>query len=200
MDQSAGRRARRRQETTDRLVTAAWSLFESQGFEQVTMEAIAEAADVAKGTLYKHFPAKEALLQQAFHREMHQTKPRLMAQLEDVPAGKLRIREFFRISAEWSEQRRNYLPHYLRFRMNTQGRSDQDRSGTDKVFRMLIEAGVKSGDFRQDLSLESAVHYLSFLYLAALVRWLDQPGSLLMEELDIMLDLFLSGIGISRDD
>ncbi|MCU7796044.1 MAG: TetR/AcrR family transcriptional regulator [Candidatus Thiodiazotropha sp. (ex Myrtea spinifera)] len=194
MNQPTGRRERKLQQTAEKLVKTAWSLFEERGFEHVTMEAIAEKADVAKGTLYKHFPVKEALLQQAFHTELQQEKPQLMQQLEQIPAGMPRMRAFFKISADWSEQRRHYLPYYLRFRMNARDVTNPGRSGTDQIFSMLIEAGIENGDFRDNLPLESSVHYLSFLYLGALLRWLNDSESPLMEELDRMLGLFLNGV------
>jgi AcrR family transcriptional regulator len=53
-----GRRERKRLQLLDFLADTAWGLFESEGFAAVTMERIADVADVAKGTLYKHFPVK----------------------------------------------------------------------------------------------------------------------------------------------
>jgi TetR/AcrR family transcriptional regulator, cholesterol catabolism regulator len=57
-----GRRERRRLEVQDRLRAAAASLFKEKGYDATTVEEIAERADVAKGTLFNHFPRKDALL------------------------------------------------------------------------------------------------------------------------------------------
>jgi AcrR family transcriptional regulator len=46
----------------DHIRVAAWALFEARGFDVVSMESTALAADVATGTLYKHFPVKESLI------------------------------------------------------------------------------------------------------------------------------------------
>ena len=46
-----------------RLMDAGLSLFLSFGFRGVSMEAVAMEAEVAKPTLYKYFPDKEALFQ-----------------------------------------------------------------------------------------------------------------------------------------
>ena len=191
MNQPIGRRERKLQQTADKLVQTAWDLFEQQGFEQVTMESIAETADVAKGTLYKHFPVKEALLEQALHGELQQQTPQLLDRLQKIPAGKLRMQTFFQISADWSEQRRHYLPHYLVFRMRSGSRN---RSGMEQIFKMLLKTGFEEGAFQSEQSIESCVHYLSFLYLGALLRWLERPGHSLTEELKTMLELFLNGI------
>ena len=50
------RRERKRHEMADKLACAAFSLFEHDSFESVTMEQIARAADVSRGTLYNYFP------------------------------------------------------------------------------------------------------------------------------------------------
>jgi len=56
------RRARKKERTRQEIYDAAMALFERQGFDAVTVEAICEAADVARGTFFLHFPTKAALL------------------------------------------------------------------------------------------------------------------------------------------
>ena len=43
------------------ILAAALSLFESDDWEQVTVEAIAQTAEVGKGTIYKHFASKDEI-------------------------------------------------------------------------------------------------------------------------------------------
>lgn len=47
------------------IIRAAQQLFLQKGFDNVSVEAIAEAAGVAKATVYKRFPDKETLLREA---------------------------------------------------------------------------------------------------------------------------------------
>jgi phosphohistidine swiveling domain-containing protein len=82
-----GRRERKRQQTMNHLADTAWQLFETHGFETVTMETIAETADVAKGTLYNYFPVKEALLRHHLHRELADRMPKILAVLEGALPG-----------------------------------------------------------------------------------------------------------------
>lgn len=44
------------------IVDAALDLFERQGYEQTTMEQIAEAAEVGISTLYRYFPSKDLIV------------------------------------------------------------------------------------------------------------------------------------------
>ena len=56
------RRERKKRETRGRIVEAATRLFSERGFAAPTVDDIAEAADVAKGTIYNYFDSKEAIL------------------------------------------------------------------------------------------------------------------------------------------
>jgi AcrR family transcriptional regulator len=56
------RRQRRSEEIRGRLYHAALRLFAERGFQETTVEAITEAADVGKGTFFNYFPTKEHVL------------------------------------------------------------------------------------------------------------------------------------------
>lgn len=59
---SRSRRERKKLATRRRIVEAATRLFAERGFDAPTVDDIAAAADVAKGTIYNYFDAKEELL------------------------------------------------------------------------------------------------------------------------------------------
>jgi AcrR family transcriptional regulator len=57
-----GRRERKRQALHQHLLESAARLFLERGIARTTVEDIAEAADVARQTVFNHFPYKEALV------------------------------------------------------------------------------------------------------------------------------------------
>jgi len=61
-DPAPTRRARKKERTRQEIFSAAMELFAARGFEAVTIEAICEAADVARATFFLHFPTKASLL------------------------------------------------------------------------------------------------------------------------------------------
>ena len=74
MGQKAERATKKSQETRERIVDAALTLFREHGFEKTTMRAIAAEAGMSLGSAYYYFRSKDALIQgfydqvQADHR------------------------------------------------------------------------------------------------------------------------------------
>jgi len=59
-------RSRSARQTRDRIARAALDLFTTVGFRETTTPAIAAKAGVAEGTIYRHFPSKDALLNEVY--------------------------------------------------------------------------------------------------------------------------------------
>lgn len=58
-----GRRARKTRETRQRIADVALALFLKQGFEETTLDAIAEAADISRRTFFHYYASKEAIVE-----------------------------------------------------------------------------------------------------------------------------------------
>src|SRR2546430_4701983 len=59
---TGSRRERKKEETKDRIVSAAIQIFSQRGIEEATVDEIASAADVGKGTIYNYFETKEEIV------------------------------------------------------------------------------------------------------------------------------------------
>ena len=200
----AGRRERKRERTLDHLAATAFALFEAQGYESVTMEQVAAAADVAKGTLYNHFSVKEALLAHWIHAELAVHIPLLAAQVEAQTSFATRIWAVLNASIVWCEGHRAYLPHYLRFRFldindAALGQVGASSNGVDPLFEAAIAASQRAGELRKDLGAAHLATLFNHLYLGAMMRWLIVPGLRLEEEFAAVVSLFVAGAGVTRE-
>lgn len=196
----AGRRERKRTQTLDHLAATAFALFEQHGYEAVTMEQIAEQADVSKGTLYNHFPVKEALLAHQFHAELAAGGAQLRPLIEAQTGFAARLSVLLSASADWCNVRRPYLAPYFRYRfasadLAARGRDTDKRSGFEAVFMALIDAGQRSGELDTRLDAEHLAGLFEYLYLGTLMRWLARPEMDLHAGFSAAIDLFLNGIG-----
>ena len=59
---AVGLRERKRLDTRSRIMAAASRLFDKSGVDAVTVDEIAAAADIGKGTIYNYFEAKEDIV------------------------------------------------------------------------------------------------------------------------------------------
>ncbi|MFC8535775.1 TetR/AcrR family transcriptional regulator [Streptomyces sp. NPDC057249] len=66
MSESTGLRARKKERTRDAIGDAAVSLFLERGFDRVSVNDIAAAAEISKPTLFRYFPTKEDLVLHRF--------------------------------------------------------------------------------------------------------------------------------------
>src|ERR1700731_1599576 len=67
----------------ERVLEAAKAVFSAGGAE-ASLEAVARSAGVGIGTLYRHFPTREALFEAVYRREVHQLAE-LAERLKDKP-------------------------------------------------------------------------------------------------------------------
>ena len=196
---TTGRRDRKRQQTLEHLARTAAALFEAHGYEAVTMEQIAATADVAKGTLYNHFPVKEAVLAHWLHLELATNLALLHEQLESRPGfaeGALFVLDH---SADWCEKHPDYLAPYLRFRflgIGTQpspSRDSEQLSDIADTFGWLVRRGQASGELQSGLDPARLALAFHHLYLGAMLRWLAEPRLKLRKEFAAAVELFLHG-------
>ena len=186
-----GRRARKALQTAEHLVKTAFGLFEEHGYDQVSMEQIASTADVAKGTLYKHFPVKEALIQHRFQADLARVEPDLRALLAMDLGCEPTLRLLFDHHADHAERTKPYLLRYLLYRMGQA--PGAKRSGLDQIFRQILEQGQVRGNIVAEQTAERLSSYLEVLMLGAVLRWLHSPGANLKQDYGQMLDVFLNG-------
>lgn len=74
------------------LIETAARLFYARGFHATGVADILAAAGVAKGTLYQHFPSKEALMEEVVRRRGEEMRTRFVERVErhgDTPKARL---------------------------------------------------------------------------------------------------------------
>lgn len=195
MTTSMGLRARKRQSARETMTSVAGQLFRQEGYESVTMDQIAQAADVARGTLYNHFPTKEHLLASWIHQQLAQDLAGFSlaaGEPQEFPAGAASLLE---LSAQWCERHRDLLAPYLKFcfiSMQSPEAADGGE-GLLKRYAQMIGNSQAAGNLRADLDAAHLATLFHHLYLGALMRWLTLPGLSLSCEFSAALDVFLRG-------
>jgi AcrR family transcriptional regulator len=191
---NGGRRERRRLEVRERLYTAAISLFLERGFTATTMDDIAERADVARATVFYHFPQKISFLEEwGRHRRARVAEILRREQAGDRPVA---------------DQLRCYLGEMAKINLNARQESAvlmdaAARHGAlfrepmlDVELARLIEQGRQTGEIRPDADAAQAGVILAIGYFSTVLRWIvaDPPPFSLPDQIDSMLDIVLRGV------
>ncbi|WP_017594586.1 TetR/AcrR family transcriptional regulator [Nocardiopsis potens] len=77
----------RREERADRILQAAGELLTALGYRRVSISEVAERAGVGKGTVYLHFPTKEALFLSVLMRSQERMLRAEIAEMRADPAA-----------------------------------------------------------------------------------------------------------------
>jgi len=187
----------------EHLANTAANLFESLSYASVTMERIAEEADVAKRTLYNHFPTKEAILAYWIDAALERDLAGLHGRIARCRTFRSRLACVLRASAEWCEKHPDHLMAYLRHRLlsvSAPGTQEMrsDSSDIALAWQRLIAAGQQSGELSKESPAEQLATWFHHLYLGALLRWLNVPGLSLENEFRSIATLFVEGAGARR--
>ncbi len=173
---SSAQRERRR-----RILDATIALASKGGFDAVQMRAVADAADVALGTLYRYFPSKIHLLVSALAVQFDATEAALGRRPipGDTPAE--RVMHVLRSSSrnlQREPQLTEALTRAFMFADNTVA-TEIDVVGmqlTAMLTRAMKGADYVAGEPPSDEAIAIA-RVISDVWLAALVSWVTGRGS-----------------------
>jgi AcrR family transcriptional regulator len=173
------------QRNRDRLLTVAVRAFSEDGPE-VTLESIARDAGVGIGTLYRHFPTREALVEAAYRNEL--------GRLCDAAADLLQ-------AGPPDQATRVWMDRFIDYMTTKRGMADalraliacggdpfaQSRGRLLGAITTLLAAGAAAGTMRGDVEPGDVLASLSGVSLAA-----GEPGQ--RDQARRMLDLLMDGL------
>ena len=132
----------------ERLISAARELF--AGDDVVALEAIAERAGVGIGTLYRHFPKREALVEAVYRNQVEELRVAARALLETFSPA-VALRAWMDLFARWAVVKRGMVQTIAAMRQSGQMDFDASRREIEAIIASLLEAGVAAGELRGDV-------------------------------------------------
>jgi AcrR family transcriptional regulator len=173
------------QRNRDRLLEVAVRALSADG-PDVTLEAIAREARVGIGTLYRHFPTREALIEATYRNEL--------ARLCDAVAGLLRAQPPDQALRAWMDRFVDYMTtkrgmaDALRA-VIASGRNPfaLSRDALIGAITTLLDAAVAAGTLRPDIEPADVLASLSGVSIAA-----GEPAQ--RDQAGRLLDLLMDGL------
>jgi AcrR family transcriptional regulator len=153
----------------DLLLAAAKAAFAETGAE-APLEDVARRAGVGIGTLYRHFPTREALVAAVYAREIEQLAASADALLARGPAGQA-LGDWLDVLIDYMATKRVIAPA-LRADPGEGSKLYASSGGTIlATLQKLTDAAHAAGDIRPDIGFEDILRMMS-----GLSQGFEQPG------------------------
>jgi len=203
-----GKRKLQAIETRNKILEAARHLISKHGFENVSVDAIVEAAAVSKGAFYVHFESKDALVAVLIDEYTNMADisyKSFIASLSEqksvfdvlfMLAGK--IADFIAEDIGYENMKVLYKAHLAKT-INTMSAMSYNRK-IYKLFIKVLEKGVSQGEIREDISVESLARHLILAVRGITFEWcIRYPEFDLKEEILDHFKILLYGLKSSID-
>ena len=169
----------------DRLLQAAAAVFGAGG-GNASLGAVAKRAGVGIGTLYRHFPTREALFEAVYRHEVDQLADlaeRLMGEADTVEA----LRHWLRANVRLVATKKGMLAGLALAANSSSELYAYSFDRLTKAVGSLLRRAVKAGEIRPDIKPEELLRALvGMCYLH------DQPGW--QRTVLRLVDIFLDGL------
>ncbi|HLH46284.1 MAG TPA: TetR family transcriptional regulator, partial [Acidimicrobiales bacterium] len=127
-------------DAANRLVDAAIEAFKTRSYGEVTIADIAEAADVAKGSVYYHFSSKEELFVAAVERVLVDTASRFATTVEDLGGPKNAVSGREKTALEFGRLVADAMPMLLELGARASKGHEPSQELARRVLRTLAAA------------------------------------------------------------
>jgi AcrR family transcriptional regulator len=149
-----------------RLLDAAVAVFAERGADDASLEEIARRAGVGIGTLYRHFPSRQALLEAVYRDQVEAVRARADELLtSESPAAALA--EWLRVLAAFSSTKRTLTSALL----ETLGKDSELLSACSSVIweaaDELLDRAIQAGEVRPDADGKDLIRLVHAVNIAS---------------------------------
>jgi AcrR family transcriptional regulator len=131
------------------LIDAAKAGFSEFGLN-VSLEEIARRAGVGIGTLYRHFPTREAVVEAVYRREVEQLAEAVPQLLETSPAGEA-LHKWMHLFVDYIATKRLIAPSLAAAASRGSSLHTTSVELITRALTTLVKRAVASGDVRKDI-------------------------------------------------
>lgn len=171
----------------ERVLEAAKAVF-SAGGADASLEAVAKKAGVGIGTLYRHFPTREALFEAVYRREVEQLgelAEQLKSEADPVDA----LRRWLRSNVEFVATKKGMVAALALAAAGTSELHAFSFERLTKAIDVLLDRAIAAGEVRSDIRAEDLLRALiGMCYMH------DQPGW--QPTVIRLVDVFVDGLRV----
>ena len=158
------------QRNRERILEVARAVFTERGAE-ATLDEIARRAAIGPGTLYRHFPTRDALVEAVFRNQVEKltaSGERFAATLKPLEA----LRTWMLLFIDYVECKLLILPAMDTVPGGSMRMIEGTRGVIHSTFRSLVQSAVDTGDLRADTDPDDVIRaFVGVFHTISLPGW-----------------------------
>jgi AcrR family transcriptional regulator len=186
---------------SDAILDAARQVFAREGFAGATIDAVAKAAGIAKGTVYLYFRSKEELYWEALRQRLSEVQTRSDRAMAEVESTAEKIRAFIAVRLDYFEAERDFfrvyfaeLGHSLVRAAGPDDKLEELYIGQARKLRAMLDEGVERGELRAQRTDATAYAILDLTRACLVQRLRGWSHNSAEEDLEHLCTLLWKGI------
>jgi AcrR family transcriptional regulator len=183
------------------ILEAARQIFGREGFAKTTIQAVAEAAGIGKGTIYLYFDSKEALYWAAVREGLEEMRRQSAAAMAEASSTADKLRAFIATRLRYFQQERDFfrvyfaeLGHSLVRSPGPEDKLEELYVGQARSLRAMLDEGVAGGELREQRTDATAYAILDLTRACVVQRLRGWSRASADEDLDHIFNLLWKGI------
>jgi len=149
----------------EKLLAAAVELFAERGTEG-SLEEVAKRAGVGIGTLYRHFPTRDALVEAAYRNEVAQLRAAADELLAELPPDEA-LEAFMRRFVDYGTAKRGMRDALQSIAGGSATLFSDTRGQVTEAVAVLLRAGAEAGTLRSDVEPEDVLRAMGAIWMVA---------------------------------
>jgi AcrR family transcriptional regulator len=154
----------------------------AEGGTDVSLEAIAKRAGVGIGTLYRHFPTRDALVEAVYRNEVAQVSNAAGELLAEHPPD-VALAEWMKRFAGLMATKRGMADALQSVVASNSGLFAESRAQMTAAVQQLFEAGKAAGSIRADAEPDDLLHAMGAVKMISDERQIERVLGLLVDGL-----------------
>lgn len=156
------------------IIDVAIEMFSNKGFQQTTVQEIAEAAGVGKGTIYRFFESKEDLVSSLVEFAIDDVAGAVREAIREMSDPVEKLQTIITTEVDYYDQHRNLAKFLVRevlgYRSTFEAHVKQIWSKRGTLVEEVIRDGVASSAFKT-IDPQTAAASLEGMILATVIYW-----------------------------
>ena len=185
------------------ILSAARKVFAVRGFNDATVDEIAAAAEMAKGTVYLYFSSKKDIYLAALKHGLMELREQTRQNMAAAQGIRAKLHSFIRTRLEYAEANHDFIKIYHSEFGNLTNAAICDSEFQQlyleqaKFLERVLQAAVESGEIRRVRTDFTAFIIYDMVKSVMTQRLLEWSAAGIEEDIELLNDLVWKGIASS---